>query len=103
MALTNLGDGGSSTSYGVDEGGIDGVVGRMEDAISTLKTSINQIDESVQAVASGWQGEAHREFRNAADDWHTEVNALNGKLDRLSQAVTAGKNTIVGSDAEGLA
>ncbi|MET9027645.1 WXG100 family type VII secretion target [Nocardia sp. NPDC004168] len=102
MAYTSLGDG-SGNTYGVEAGGIDSVVSRMEDSISTLRTSINQIDESVQAVARGWQGDAHREFNTAAHDWHDEVTALNGKLDRLSQAVTSGKNTIVGSDQAGLA
>ncbi|MFI1240367.1 WXG100 family type VII secretion target [Nocardia salmonicida] len=102
MSLTNLGGGGSTDTYGVDEGGVDSVVSRMEDSISTIKTSINQIDESVQAVAAGWQGEAHGQFKTAASEWHDEVIALNDKLDRLSQAVTSGKKTIVGSDQEGL-
>ncbi|MFF2087764.1 WXG100 family type VII secretion target [Nocardia sp. NPDC058176] len=101
MSYTTLG-GGSGDTFGVDEAGVDNVVSRMEDSISTIKTSINQIDESVQAVAAGWQGEAHGQFKTAAADWHQEVIDLNEKLDRLSQAVTSGKKTIVGSDGEGL-
>ncbi|GGK98690.1 WXG100 family type VII secretion target [Nocardia jinanensis] len=100
MSLTNLEIG--SGEYGVDEGGIDNVVGRLEDAISTLRTSINQIDQSVQAVASGWQGQAHREFNGAADTWSQEVAALNTKLDLFSDAVSSGKTTIVTADSEGL-
>ncbi|MEU7764893.1 WXG100 family type VII secretion target [Nocardia sp. NPDC049190] len=105
MALTNLGgDGGAgSGEYGVEATGIDGVKNRMTDAISTLKTSINQIDDSVQAVAAGWQGDAHSEFVTKAAEWHEEVANLNLKLDAFSTAVEEGKKTIVTTDQAGLA
>ncbi|MEU7631981.1 WXG100 family type VII secretion target [Nocardia sp. NPDC049220] len=105
MALTNLGgDGGAGTGeYGVEATGIDGVKNRMTEAISTLKTSINQIDDSVQAVAAGWQGDAHSEFVTKAADWHDEVARLNVKLDAFSTAVDEGKKTIVNTDQAGLA
>lgn len=100
MGYTNL-DAGSGT-YGVDEGGVNSVVTRMEDAISTLRTSLNQINESAGDVARGWKGQAHGEFVRAAEVWDAEVRDLNNKLDALSQAVSSGKNTIVGADSEGL-
>lgn len=101
MSLTNL-DSGSGT-YGADEAGVDNVVSRMEDAITTLRTSLNKINDSVQGSKSSWEGDARVQFEKVATEWDDEVTRLNGKLDELTAAVNAGKGAIVEADSQGLA
>ena len=89
-------------SVGVEAGGVDGVVNDMNDAITALRNSVREIDDSAQAVVRGWKGDAHDEFTKVAGEWHDEANSLNKKLDELSNAVNSGKSTLVGMDSAGL-
>ncbi len=74
----------------------------MEDAISTLRTSVKEIDDAAQAVVRGWKGDAHDEFVKVANEWHDESESLNKKLDELNNAVNSGKSTLVNMDSAGL-
>ncbi|RDI46104.1 WXG100 family type VII secretion target [Nocardia mexicana] len=83
---------------GVQTAGIDKVVQDMETAIQNLKASVNAVDGACDEVRSGWKGSAQDSFKKVMDDWSDESAQLNQRLDALSQAVTAGKSTLVKMD-----
>ncbi|WP_410873891.1 WXG100 family type VII secretion target [Nocardia sp. A7] len=87
---------------GVEAGGVDGVVSKLEGTINNLRTSVGQIDDAAQAVLRGWKGDASNEFVKVAQAWHEEADALNKKFDRLTDAVNSGKSTLVNMDGGGL-
>ncbi|MEU4646136.1 WXG100 family type VII secretion target [Nocardia fluminea] len=87
---------------GVEAGGVDGVVSKLEGSINNLRTSVGQIDDAAQAVLRGWKGDASDEFVKVAQAWHDESDALNKKFDRLTEAVSSGKSTLVNMDSAGL-
>ncbi|MDO3647283.1 WXG100 family type VII secretion target [Nocardia mangyaensis] len=87
---------------GVEAGGVDGVISKLEGTINNLRTSVTQIDDAAQAVLRGWKGDASSEFVKVAQAWHEEADALNKKFDRLSEAVNGGKSTLVNMDQGGL-
>jgi WXG100 family type VII secretion target len=87
---------------GVEAGGVDGVVSKLESSIGNLRTSVGQIDDAAQAVLRGWKGDASAEFVKVAQAWHDESDALNKKFDRLTEAVSSGKSTLVNMDGQGL-
>ncbi|WP_278264918.1 WXG100 family type VII secretion target [Nocardia sp. AG03] len=89
-------------SVGVEAGGVDNVVSALEESISNLRRSINEIDGAAQAVVRGWKGDAHDEFVTIANAWHEESVALNQKFDRFNEAINSGKSTIVNMDQGGL-
>ncbi|MFD6391367.1 WXG100 family type VII secretion target [Nocardia sp. NPDC060259] len=89
-------------SVGVEAGGVDNVVSALEESISNLRRSINEIDGAAQAVVRGWKGDAHDEFVKVAEAWHKESIDLNAKFDRFNEAINTGKTTIVNMDQGGL-
>ncbi|WP_194825914.1 WXG100 family type VII secretion target [Nocardia sp. XZ_19_231] len=87
---------------GVEAGGVDNVVTALQETISNLRRSVNEIDSSAQAVVKGWKGDSHDEFVKVAEAWNTEATALNQKFDRFNEAIDSGKSTIVSMDQGGL-
>ncbi|WP_280263107.1 WXG100 family type VII secretion target [Nocardia wallacei] len=83
---------------GVVVGGIDKVVNDMETSINNLRNSVNAVDAACDEVRAGWKGSAQDEFKRIMDEWSDESAQLNDKLNRLSQAVTSGKDQLVKMD-----
>ncbi len=88
-------------SVGVEAGGVDNVVTQLQEAIGTLRRSVNEIDGSAQAVVKGWKGDSHDKFVEVANIWNEEAAALNLKFDRFNDAINSGKSTIVNMDQGG--
>lgn len=94
--MTMFGNG--SQSVGVHASGVDKVVQDMETSITNLRNSVNAVDQACDEVRKGWKGNANDEFKKVMDDWSDESDQLNKKLDELSQAVDAGKKSLVSMD-----
>lgn len=88
-------------SVGVEAGGVDNVVTALQETISNLRRSVNEIDGSAQAVVKGWKGDSHDKFVEVAGFWHDEATELNKKFDRFNEAIDSGKSTIVNMDQAG--
>ncbi|MFD4460676.1 WXG100 family type VII secretion target [Nocardia sp. NPDC058480] len=86
---------------GVEAGGVDNVVTLLQEAIGTLRRSVNEIDGSAQAVVRGWKGDSHDKFVEVAEIWNKEAADLNAKFDRFNDAIESGKSTIVNMDQAG--
>lgn len=91
--------GASQGSVGVDATEVDKVASQMQDAIHTIKRTIDGIDQAAQEVKKGWWGEAADKFGKVADSWNHEVTDLNKSLTELHNAVENGKQTIQNMDA----
>lgn len=92
MALTSLG--GGSDAVSLEAGAITKVESDMSLAITNLRNSVNAINDAAQAARSGWKGDANDKFNQVAQAWEDEAEALNRKLDALTEAVNSGKTTI---------
>jgi WXG100 family type VII secretion target len=64
--------------------------GGIEEVVAQLKSTINGITQSSQAVKGGWGGPAHDRFVAAADNWSEEGTALNKRLDDIVQTLHDG-------------
>ncbi|MFI5777166.1 WXG100 family type VII secretion target [Nocardia sp. NPDC051570] len=87
----------------LDAAGVQRVESDMQNSINNLRNFVKEVDDEVQAIkGSGWDGNANQEFTKASGDWQDEATQLNSKLNRLQDAVTAGKGTIQKMDQGGL-
>jgi WXG100 family type VII secretion target len=73
----------------------------LQETISNLRRSVNEIDGSAQAVVKGWKGDSHDKFVEVANIWNQEASDLNTKFDRFNDAIDSGKSTIVNMDQAG--
>ncbi|PXX66579.1 WXG100 family type VII secretion target [Nocardia tenerifensis] len=96
MALTSLG--GGSDAVGLEAGGISKVVSDLQDAITNLRNSVNQIDQAAQDAKNGWKGQASDKFNQVADAWNDEAKDLNQKLNAFSEAVDQGSKQLQSMD-----
>lgn len=61
--------------------------GRMEDAISKIRGSIDKIGFEVSEVKRGWKGTANTAFTNASIVWSDEAAKLNRALDDIQEKI----------------
>jgi len=94
MSFTNL-----SGSVGADQAAVSDVATRMSDAIETLRTTFNLINQEVQDVKRGWKGEANTTFERKLVEWDQEATNLNTKFQALQDAVNNSGKQIAEADS----
>ncbi|WP_084654539.1 WXG100 family type VII secretion target [Nocardia altamirensis] len=71
----------------------------MGDTVVAIRTTIDKIQDEVQAAAKGWRGQASKAFNDAALAWDQEARRLKAILDEMGTHVGVGANRLTEMDA----
>ncbi|MEU7217906.1 MULTISPECIES: WXG100 family type VII secretion target [Nocardia] len=85
---------GVSNSAAADQAASD-----MGEVVMAIRTTIDKIQDEVQAAAKGWKGEASQAFNDAAIAWDGEARRLKALLDDMGQKVGVGAEKLRAMDS----
>ena len=68
--------------------------------IDPINKTVTQLQSSVDAAKSGWEGDAYTAFSTFATQLEDKITKVNQDLTRVSEALNSGEKAVSSSDDE---